>query len=48
MISDQTRARSDMKTLSIITPVYFNEESLPHLFTELEKLEELLAERSVG
>ena len=32
-----------MKTLSVVVPVYYNEESLPHLFTKLAEVERQLA-----
>ena len=34
-----------MKTISVIVPVYYNAESLPLLFTELQKVESQLQER---
>ncbi len=34
-----------MKTVSVIIPVYYNAESLPLLFTELQKVEGQLHER---
>ncbi|AJC22651.1 glycosyltransferase family 2 protein [Pandoraea pulmonicola] len=37
-----------MKKLSIIVPVYFNEGSLPDLFTKLDGVRKELAERDVG
>lgn len=37
-----------MKTLSIVVPVYYNEQSLPHLCEELQHLEPQLAERGLG
>jgi dolichol-phosphate mannosyltransferase len=37
-----------MKTLSIIIPVYYNEESLPFLFEALQKLEQNLLQREVA
>jgi glycosyltransferase involved in cell wall biosynthesis len=36
------------KTLSVVVPVYFNEGSLPRLFSELGRIEERLRERDVG
>lgn len=36
------------KTISIVVPVYFNSGSLPHLFTELEKLEHELQTRTLS
>ncbi len=36
-----------MKTISIITPVYFNEPSLPQLFVELLKLDKELRQRDL-
>ena len=36
-----------MKTLSIVIPVYFNEGSLPHLFTELMKVNDELRRREM-
>ncbi|MDP9104405.1 MAG: glycosyltransferase [Candidatus Eremiobacteraeota bacterium] len=36
------------KTLSIVTPVFYNAGSLPELFSELVKVEEQLAARGVG
>lgn len=36
-----------MKTLSIVVPVYYNEQSLPPLFDELESIERQFLERSV-
>jgi dolichol-phosphate mannosyltransferase len=37
-----------MKTLSIVIPVYYNEESLPHLFAALQRLESNLLTRAVA
>jgi dolichol-phosphate mannosyltransferase len=37
-----------MKTISIIVPVYYNEGSLPHLYTALQKLEENLLGKQVA
>ena len=34
-----------MKTVSVVVPVYYNAESLPLLFAELQKVEEQLHER---
>lgn len=43
------RARhSEMKKLSIIVPVYYNEGSLPHLYTEVSRLEGMLLERGLA
>lgn len=36
-----------MKTLSIIVPVYYNEQSLPFLYTELVKVEQQLEQKGV-
>lgn len=38
----------NMKTISVVVPVYFNEGSLPTLFEELSKVEQKLAEKSLG
>ena len=37
-----------MKKISIVVPVYFNEQSLPHLFEALLNIESKLLEKSVG
>ncbi len=37
-----------MKNLSVIVPVYYNEGSLPHLFTELNAIENVLREKDVA
>ncbi len=37
-----------MKTLSVVIPVYYNEESLPLLFEELRTVERALAERNLA
>ena len=37
-----------MKSISIIIPVYYNEGSLPLLFVELKKLEEILRKKEIG
>ena len=37
-----------MKTLSVVVPVYFNEESLPTLLDELEVVEQELARKALG
>lgn len=36
-----------MTTVSIIVPVYYNEQSLPHLFSELTRVEQTLAAQDV-
>jgi glycosyltransferase involved in cell wall biosynthesis len=36
------------KTLSLVIPVYYNEQSLPTLFGEIERFEQKLAERGLG
>jgi len=40
--------QSDKKTVSIVVPVFYNGESLPHLYAELEKLETRLGELKLG
>lgn len=39
---------SDVRTLSVIVPVYFNERSLPHLFEAFDDLESRLLAKGVG
>ncbi|MGI6739876.1 MAG: glycosyltransferase [Brevefilum sp.] len=37
-----------MKKLSIVVPVYYNEQSLPHLFVHLQKLEQSLINKDIA
>ncbi len=47
MESKQTDIRALAKKISIVVPVYFNEQSLPHLFEALLNIESSLLEKNV-
>jgi dolichol-phosphate mannosyltransferase len=48
MEAARTHRNDEMKKISIVVPVYFNEQSLPHLFEALLNIESKLLEKSVG
>jgi len=47
MKTEQTPRHGGRKKLSVVVPVYFNEQSLPHLFEALLRIESSLLEKNV-